>query len=352
MKQQNEENTELYRRLRGSFEMSPEQMQRVRQEIQQRTGGENAVSAAITQHRAFSGRTLAKRLIPAAACLLLAVGGGIFLHFRSAELTDSFTQQSSVMMDEVTAVMTETTTTAGQTTTRQTTTRQTTTLTMTTTQTTEQTRMQTTELTTGQMTEQFTDIETEAVQTEMNDVTQLQYETESVTDAQETTSVSVSTTVTAITTTTTQTVTTELTTEIISEKYEFLVQSVTGSPGDIVEIGIVIPQEIAFAGFQMCVLMPCDLDRPIVCTEIDPISDNLLCYAQDQGIGMSCNFAFVQGQNIELPAGSTLLTLKCRIPSHAEPGSIFTIDIESAKFVTEDIEELPLELGTGSITVI
>lgn len=344
MKQQNEENTELYRRLRGSFEMSPEQMQRVRQKIQQRTGGESAVPAAITQHRVFSGRTLAKRLIPAAACLLLAVGGGIFLHFRSAELTDSFTQQSSVMMDEVTAVMTETTTTAGQTTTRQTTT-----LTMTTT---EQTRMQTTELMTGQMTEQFTDIETEAVQTEMNDVTQLQYETESVTDAQETTSVSVSTTVTTITTTTTQPVTTELTTEIISEKYEFLVQSVTGSPGDIVEIGIVIPQEIAFAGFQMCVLMPCDLDRPIVCTEIDPISDKLLCYAQDQGIGMSCNFAFVQGQNIELPAGSTLLTLKCRIPSHAEPGSIFTIDIESAKFVTEDIEELPLELGTGSITVI
>lgn len=351
MKQQNEENTELYRRLRGSFEMSPEQMQRVRQEILQRTGGENAVSAAITQHRSFSGRTLVKRLIPAAACLLLAVGGGIFLHFRSAELTDSFTQQSSVMMDEVTAVMTETTTAAGQTTTRQTTT-----LTMTTTQTTEQTRMQTTELTTelttGQMTEQFTDIETEAVQTEMNDVTQLQHDTETVTDAQEITSVSVSTTVTTITTTTTQPVTTELTTEIISEKYEFLVQSVTGSPGDIVEIGIVIPQEIAFAGFQMCVLMPCDLDRPIVCTEIDPISDNLLCYAQDQGIGMSCNFAFVQGQNIELPAGSTLLTLKCRIPSHAEPGSIFTIDIESAKFVTEDIEELPLELGTGSITVI
>ncbi len=350
MKQQNEENTELYRRLRGSFEMSPEQMKRVRQEILQRTGGESAVPAAITQHRAFSGRTLVKRLIPAAACLLLAVGGGIFLHFRSAELTDSFTQQSSVMMDEVTAVMTETTTTAGQTTTRQTTTRQTTTLTMTTTQTTEQTRMQTTELTTGQMTEQFTDIETEAVQTEMNDVTQLLHDTETVTDAQETTSVSVSTTVTTITTTTTQPVTAEP--KIRPEKYELLVEDVTGSPGDIVEIGIVTPQEIEFAGFQMCVLMPCDLDRPIVCTEIDPISDNLLCYAQDQGIGMSCNFAFVQGQNIELPAGSTLLTLKCRIPSHAEPGSIFTIDIESAKFVTEDIEELPLELGTGSITVI
>lgn len=345
MKQQNEENTELYRRLRGSFEMSPEQMQRVRQEILQRTGGENAVPASITQHRVFSGRTLAKRLIPAAACLLLAVGGGIFLHFRSAELTDSFTQQSSVMMDEVTAVMTETTTTAGQTTTRQTTT-----LTMTTTQTTEQTRMQTTELMTGQMTEQFTDIETEAVQTEMNDVTQLQYETESVTDAQETTSVSVSTTVTAITTTTTQPVTTEP--KIRPEKYELLVENVTGSPGDIVEIGIVIPQEIAFAGFQMCELMSCDLDGPIVCTEIDSISDKLLYCAQDQRLGMSCNFTFAQGQNIELPAGSTLLTLKCRIPSHAEPGSIFTIDIESAKFVTEDDVELTIEISNGSITVI
>ena len=343
MKQQNEENTELYRRLRGSFEMSPEQMQRVRQEILQRTGGENAVSAAITQHRVFSGRTLAKRLIPAAACLLLAVGGGIFLHFRSAELTDSFTQQSSVMMDEVTAVMTETTTTAGQTTTRQTTTRQTTTLTMTTT---EQTRMQTTELMTGQM----TDIETEAVQTEMNDVTQLQYETESVTDAQEITSVSVSTTVTAITTTTTQPITAEP--KIRPEKYELLVEDVTGSPGDIVEIGIVIPQEIAFAGFQMCELMSCDLDGPIVCTEIDSISDKLLYCAQDQRLGMSCNFTFAQGQNIELPAGSTLLTLKCRIPSHAEPGSIFTIDIESAKFVTEDDVELTIEISNGSITVI
>ena len=108
------ENTELYRSLRGAFEMTPEQKHRVAEKIRRRAAaGQKAdvpavqdapAEKAAASSRPFGGYWFAVRVIPLAACLVLVCAGAFFLHRGFADPADSVIRQDSLSVAEQTAM--------------------------------------------------------------------------------------------------------------------------------------------------------------------------------------------------------------------------------------------------------
>ena len=94
---------QIYQQLRGAFTMSPEQKLRVEAAIRQRASVQNAASAepaAITETKTSGirkqpgGGWIAARVLPLAACVMLAVGVGFFLHRTMKPPVDPKRQQN------------------------------------------------------------------------------------------------------------------------------------------------------------------------------------------------------------------------------------------------------------------
>ena len=110
MKQQKPDDTALYRKLRGAFEMTPEQKKRVEQEIMRRAAAPKTVTvqtvqvdyadAETAERKLPGGYWFALRAIPLAACLVLVCAGAFFLHRGLKDPAEPVTQQSSLSVEE------------------------------------------------------------------------------------------------------------------------------------------------------------------------------------------------------------------------------------------------------------
>lgn len=358
--QQNQENTELYRRLRGEFEMTPEQMQRVRQKILQRTSEQNAAPVMSVNRGSSSGSGLfVKRLIPAAACMLIAVGG-IFLHFRLSDPLDSFTQQSSVLLEEQTARIEETGTTCIETAFTSVTQTKTT-LQMTT----DQTAESHTEQTVTELNDQTSETQTEAVTTENTDAEQPQDQTKPVSaipktepgissESTEKTTAKTTAKSTASLTTTVQTTVTaaQTTTEQPVQKKNIAVQNVVGEAGQTVKVDIVLNDSLEAAGIQLSIELICRVDDP----EPILVGHSFCPQLPEDGVSwaecsMNVTMAYATYQNISFAEDTSIVTLEYLIPEDAVSGSVYKIYLDNTIFATKYSNKIPLELYAGSITV-
>ena len=357
MKQQYDEHA-LYRQLRGAFQMTPEQERRVAQAIRQRTAAvrpapvqteqvvitEQPLSAKPMETRGFR---LAARILPLAACLVIAVSSGVLLHRAFSVPSDSLTQQSSFLLEEQ-IVTAETTVQTGTTVLPAETTRS-------------SSAAQTTvpPVTTAVQ----TDTETAAQTMQTAALTQTQAEiAETAAEITQTTTLQ-STTAPA---TTTVTVTTEQETEQhdesgigadLQEDADVVMPDLTAKPGDTVTVYAELRQNLSTPGVQFAlkVVQP-DNARSLILhsytTDPDIAEMNPTWNVDDEHIRM------ISACAIDLPmhAGTRLLVVEYEIPADAVPGTVYRFETDGSCVHSQidsqgEVKSIPFKWYCGSITV-
>ena len=353
MKQQEQHDTGLYRQLHGAFDMTPEQMQRVREEIQQRAAAQDSALPAAGRINLKEIRRISLRTALSAACLLLIAGGGIRLY---RGVTDNpMTQQSSVLIEEqltppaetvtgITVTAAKGTTTVPETTRTASSVQQTTTA-----GTTATTALQTAADTTqsAEMTEQTTPEET---------VTATETAEQTTTTPPTTTTV---TTTTAETTTTTTEP--DNTFEIVEtpEQANIVVADLTCTAGGTVTVDVVLTEDLDVAGFQCNLLLNCPDDAPAPTllrrsTEIVQMTgEHVIWNTPFPAVNPEAILVFGGENEVHLPAGIKLLTLEYQIPEDAAPGTVYRFSSDSLLLfaATDSHSALAARMYPGSITV-
>ena len=342
---------QIYQQLRGAYTMSPEQKQRVEAAIRQRASVQNAASAetaAITEtgttgiRKQPGGDWRAARVLPLAACVMLAVGAGFFLHRTMKPPVDPLTQQSSFALEEQlippvsetttgsaatsASATTATTTSAGTTTAKQSAT--------------------TAPLTTTAAPE--TETETTAAA-----------ETETQKAASETT-VSAALTAAAAETTTSETAETTVIvpdeTANWPENAAVVMPDVYAKPGETVELYVQLKSPLQFAGVQVNLAVAKPDDAPaLILLSHDSDLDNTTWHVQSDVRLITMIYATAGG--IPFPAGTQIMKMKYEIPAEAQPGTVYRFlqSTESEcviKIVDDEGMDLNAEWYFGSITVI
>lgn len=385
MKQQQHDDTALYRELRGAFRMSPEQKLRVEQEIRRRT---NAAMTANVQtvrdstpeiKKSHGAYWYASRVLPMAACLVLVCAGAFFLHRGFTEPADSLEQQDSVEMEEILPVSTVTATgTAAADTTA------TTAYTTVSGQITTAADPVLTTAAPNKNTEAETEApaETQPVNDESpEDRTTAQSQTlpttQDVTTAHKTTTVP---TTTKITTTKAITTTVTTTTAVTETEPQFrLVDSVgeanitipdvTANAGETVCIHLLAQEGFTAAGAQFSFRLQSsgDIPTPPLRLETRAIERILLeqggsapitnvesvVYPQDNVI-----LVYADTEEIEIPAGTELMNIYLEIPADVPAGTVYQFVPEDFNKITGHSEAVddsgaytPIRAYLGTITV-
>lgn len=341
MKHEAHDDMQIYQQLRGAFTMSPEQKQRVEAAIRQRASVQNAASAAsaaLTETKTSGSRKqpggywLAARVLPLAACVMLAVGVGFFLHRTMKPPVDPLTQQSSFALEEqLIPPVSETTTGSAATSASTTTAKQSAT---------------TTSLTTIAAPESETEAEPTAVT-----------ETETHNAASETTVSAAPAATTAETTTsgsaeTTVTVPDE--TANWPENAAVVMPDVYAKPGGTVEIYAQLKSPLQFAGVQVYLAVEKPDDAPALSLQAhDSDLDDPIWNTDDHPLTM----IYSTPQRIPLPAGTQIMKMKYEIPAGVQPGTVYRF-LPSTEpgcvtmFVDDEGKHLNAEWYFGSITVI
>lgn len=340
---------QIYQQLRGAFTMSPEQKQRVEAAIRQRASVQNAASAetaAIKEtgttgiRKQPGGDWRAARVLPLAACVMLAVGAGFFLHRTMKPPVDPLTQQSSFALEEQLIPPVSETTTGSAATSAGTTTASTTSVSTTTAKQSATTASLTT---------------TAAPETEATAAA----ETETQKAASETT-VSAALTAAAAETTTSETAETTVIvpdeTANWPENAAVVMPDVYAKPGETVELYVQLKSPLQFAGVQVNLAVAKPDGAPVLILKAhDSDLENTTWHVQSDVRLITMIYATAKG--IPFPAGTQIMKMKYEIPAEAQPGTVYRFlqSTESEcviKIVDDEGKDLNAEWYFGSITVI
>lgn len=334
---------QIYQQLRGAFTMSPEQKLRVEAAIRQRASVQNAASAepaAITETKTSGirkqpgGGWIAARVLPLAACVMLAVGVGFFLHRTMKPPVDPLTQQSSFALEEqLIPPASETTTESAATSASTTTAKQ-------------------SAATTSQTTTAAPESETETEATAGT-------ETETQNAAPETTVSAVPDVTTAETTTSESaetTVTVPDETANWPENAAVVMPDVYAKPGETVEIYAQLKAPLQFTGMQVHLAVENPDDAPVLILKAhDSDLENTTWHVQSDVQLITMIYATAGG--IPFPAGTQIMKMKFEIPADAQPGTVYrflqSTEPDCATMIVDDEgKHLDAEWYFGSITVI
>ena len=373
MKQQQHDDTALYRELRGAFEMSPAQKRRVEQEILRRAAAAKPVTVqteqngapVITMKRKAGGYGSALRMVSLAACLVLVCAGAFFLHRGLTDRPDTLSQQSSVAMEEILTAPAETVTeTTVTTVTAATSQAQKTTATVT---------KETAVLQqTAAVTESAAETQAEAADPAENQttapvqITNADQTTTKTTTAKTTTTAKPTTTVTTTAVTTTTAAETEEPEELhpirevhTPDEADLMMPDQTVRAGETVTVPLRFTKDMGIAGIQLFLKLesPSGAELPKLSAEVSDENEVLL--------GATLNYdeadnvlaiVFATGRVFPIRGNTALADITLRIPENAAAGTVYKFrwydeDASNSRVVNYADESLCLSAYFGTITV-
>ena len=372
MKQQHDD-TALYRELRGAFEMSPAQKQRVEQEILRRAAAAKPVTVqteqngapVITLKRKAGGYGPALRMVSLAACLVLVCAGAFFLHRGLTDRPDTLSQQSSVEMEEILTAPAETVTeTAVTTVTAATSQAQKTTAAVP-----EQTAV--TKQTVA-VTESAAKTQAEAADPAENQttapvqITNAVQTTTKATTAKTTTTAKPTTTVTTTAVTTTTAAETEEPEELLPikevhtpDEADLMMPDQTVRAGETVTVPLRFTKDMGIAGMQLFLKLesPSGAELPKLSAEASDENEVLLGamlnYDETDNV---LAITFATGRDFSIRENTALADITFRIPENAAAGTVYKFrwydeDASNSRIVNTADESLCVSAYFGTITV-
>ncbi len=366
MKQQHDD-TALYRELRGAFEMSPAQKQRVEQEILRRAAAAKPVTVqteqngapVITLKRKAGGYGSALRMVSLAACLVLVCAGAFFLHRGLTDRPDTLSQQSSVAMEEILTAPAETVT-------------ETTVTTVTAATSQAQKTTAAVPEQTAAVTESAAETQTEAADpaeiptTAPVQITNADQTTTKTTTEKTTTTAKTTTTVTTTAVTTTTAAETEVPEELhpirevhTPDEADLMMPDQTVRAGETVTVPLRFTKDMGIAGIQLFLKLesPSGAELPKLSAEVSDENEVLL--------GATLNYdetdnvlaiVFATGSDFPIRENTALADITLRIPENAAAGTVYKFrwydeDASNSRIVNSADESLCLSAYFGTITV-
>ena len=371
MKQQHDD-TALYRELRGAFEMSPAQKQRVEQEILRRAAAAKSVTVqtelngapVITLKRKAGGYGSALRMVSLAACLVLVCAGAFFLHRGLTDRPDTLSQQSSVEMEEILTAPAETMTETTVTTVTAATSKEQ--------KTTAAVPEQTAVTKQTAVTESTAKTQTEAADpaeittTAPVQITNAVQTTTKTTTEKTTTTAKPTTTVTTTAVTTTTAAETEEPEELLPikevhtpDEADFMMPDQTVRAGETVTVPLKFMKDMGIAGMQLFLKLesPSGAELPKLSAEASDENEVLLGamlnYDETDNV---LAITFATGRDFSIRENTALADITFRIPENAAAGTVYKFrwydeDASNSRIVNSADESLCLSAYFGTITV-